>query len=635
MVKLWLAVSSLMASLCLGATPNNQLEPFTYNDTTFFFDGKPMQILGGQMDPHRVPREAWRDRIKMARAMGLNTLFAYIYWDQLEPEEGKFDFSGNNDLSEYFKIAQEEGLYGGLRMGPYICGEHEWGGYPYWLNNKEGLEVRTNDPQLADATKKFFQRVYDEVEDQLASNGGNIFLVQVENEYGSYGNDMDYKKGLRDMALEVGFDVPLYTTDGTNEDMVVGGNIPNVLAEVDGHDGDENAARLKYLPDQSTNGPFMNAEYYTTWIDHWAADGEHQFNDKEGIEKVQGDLTRLLNDGGSFSLYMFHGGTNWGFQSGSNWDSSLNYQPTTTSYDYGAPLDESGRPTDLYHGIRQILIDYLKNSTTMENDVPDVPDSANMLDTDKIQVKACSKLLDNLGSAVKRNTKPLNMEAVGQGYGYIDYRKKADKDYSGQLTVGDKPRDRVLVYVNGERKGLLDARFGKQKEIKLDLKKGDHLDLLVENLGRVNFAEAVVDQVKGIVGDVKIGDTTIQNWDIFSLDFKETDNYVRNCNIDSDTSDFSDMDKFSPTFFTGTFNIDDPQDTFLAYDGWTKGVVWVNGHNLGRYWTIGPQQQLYLPKAFLKKGENKITVLELVSTSSNEFEGVSKRSWYNNPDPEA
>lgn len=643
----FLAIVLCLFNHVIARNDNNKKPPLTYNETHFLYDDKPIQLLGGQMDPHRVPYEHWRDRIKMARAMGLNTLFAYIYWDQLEPQEGEFDFNKINNIKEYFKIAQEEGLYGGLRMGPFVCAEHEWGGYPYWLANKQNMQVRTNDKEMREATHKFFKAVHDNVKEQLATNGGNIILVQVENEYGAYGDDMDYKIGLRDMAIDVGFDVPLYTTDMTGKETIEKGNIPNVLAEVDGHNGTENPDRLKYIPDNSTNGPFMNAEYYTTWIDHWN-DTKHNENDDKGIDKVQKDLLRLLNSGGSFSLYMFHGGTNWGFQSGSNYEDG-SIRSTTTSYDYGAPLDESGRPNQLYYGIRNTLQKYLRTNGTYMNDtdIPDIPHKENRISIDEFTVKKCSNLLQKLSSAsgndggIKKthSKKPRNMEQIGQATGFINYRTTLNKDLDNNttLTVGDKPRDRVLIYINGERKGLIDSRINERdrKPIILhNLKKNDQLDLLVENVGRVNFMEQIVDQRKGIVGDVTIGSDTIEDWDIYPLPLTGDDvrKFTENC--DDGGGDYSDQSKYSPTFFTGKFELDHIEDTFLSYKGWAKGVIWVNGHNLGRYWKIGPQQQLYLPKAYLKKGQNSLVILELLKTDTNKLEGVQTRTWYNEEDPD-
>lgn len=606
---------------------NSNLPPLTYNETSFFYNGEPIQLLAGQMDAQRIPHELWRDRLKMAKAMGLNTILTYPFWDLIEPEEGKWDFSGENNIAEYFKIAQEEGLMTSLRLGPYVCAEHTWGGYPAWLINKDGT-IRTGEGELMDYYKKYMEKMYEHVKDQLASNGGSIVMVQIENEYGAYANDSSYKEALRDLAIEVGYDVLLYTTDQANDASVKGGNIPNTLQELDGADADVSEAQ-KYIPVDSSKGPFMNTEYYTHWYDQFNATYQHEAIDDKGIEKVRTELTALLKKHGSFSLYMFHGGTNFGFQAGANWDDDLQtYLPTTSAYDYSAPLDESGRTTKLYDTIREVLVDHWKTVNSSYK-VPDVPDQTARIETDKIQLKACKRVLDNLPSPAHTD-RPTNMEAIGQANGFINFRKTIDSDIQGDLSVGDRPRDRILVYVNNKRQGLIDARFHNNPTITLDLKKDDQLDLFVENLGRVNYGHNMEDQRKGIVGDVSINNHTLSSgWKVYGLPFDEITPFTENCDSDMDSSNFS------PTVYTGQFHLDTVDDTFLSTDGWAKGVAWVNGHNLGKYWTIGPQQQLYVPKSWLKKGQNTIALLELVSTNSSYVQGVQTRSWYNNPDPDA
>jgi beta-galactosidase GanA len=625
----WILVAVLTTGV-LGASgrrENDKLPPLTYNDTSFFYDGEPILLLGGQMDPQRIPREYWRDRLKMAKAMGLNTILTYPFWDLLEPKEGQWSFDGENNLAEYFRIAGEEGLMTSLRLGPYVCGEHTFGGLPAWLINKNG-EVRTSKGDMDKYHKKYMQRLYDHVKDQLASNGGSIVMVQIENEYGAYGDDHNYTAGLRDMAIEVGFDVLLYTTDQPNKDTAEKGNIPNTLQEFDGKDADVRYAQ-DYIPEDSSKGPFMNTEYYTYWYDHFNSSTPHeQINDDE-INKAKSQLSDLINKHhGSFSLYMFHGGTSFGFQAGANWAGEGYFQPDTTSYDYSAPLGESGRTTKLYDALREMLVDYWKTANSSYK-VPDVPEQSSPMKTDKIKLNACKRVLDNLPA--KANTdEPTNMEALDQYDGFINFRSSIDKDVEGDLSVGDAPRDRVIVYVNDKRKGLLDARFVNNPKINLDLKKGDKLDLFIENMGRINYKEKMKDQRKGIVGDVTINNEKIESWEIYNLPFDDITEYSENCSSNIEDSPSS----FTPTVYSGEFDLDKTEDTFLSTDGWTKGMVWINNHNLGKYWTIGPQQQLYVPKPWLKQGKNKIAILELVGTNSTQVQGLDKRSWYNNPDPE-
>ncbi|KAG2183049.1 hypothetical protein INT44_006030 [Umbelopsis vinacea] len=321
-----------------GATTANTSVPFTYNETNFLLHGKPFQILAGQMDPQRIPQQYWRDRLQKVRAMGLNSISSYIFWDLLEPTEGNWDFSGMNNVAQYFKIAQEEGLKVLLRPGSYICGEHTWGGFPAWLSEVPGMVVRSNNEPFLNVTKSYITRLANELKPLLVTNGGPIVLVQVENEYGSYGSDKQYTSTLRDMWKEAGFNVPLYTTDGDGISYLEGGMIENVLAETDGGGGNVEGAfvtRQNYLANTTSSGPFIDAEYYTTWLDLWGS--PHQTMDANGAKTVMGDMDWLIKNGSSFSLYMVHGGTNFGFSAGADWSTVLT--PVTSRQVIYYPLD--------------------------------------------------------------------------------------------------------------------------------------------------------------------------------------------------------------------------------------------------------------------------------------------------------
>lgn len=319
---------SLLGAVDASAATNHSVNsvPFTYNATTFLLHGEPFQVLAGQMDPQRIPQEYWRDRLQKARAMGLNSISSYIFWDQLEPQKGKWSFSGINNVAQYFKIAQEVGLKVLLRPGSYICGEHAFGGFPAWLLEEPGMVVRSNNKPFLDATNAYITRLAQELKPLLVTNGGPIILVQVENEYGSYGADHVYTAALRDMWKAAGFNVPLYTTDGSGEYFLNGGPIHNVLAEVDGGGGDPGGAlatRDKYVADNSSWGPLFDAEYYTTWLDLWGSNSAHQAGGPSSDKTVMSDLDWIMKNKYGFSLYMFHGGTNWGFQSGADWNKVL------------------------------------------------------------------------------------------------------------------------------------------------------------------------------------------------------------------------------------------------------------------------------------------------------------------------
>ncbi|KAJ5273416.1 hypothetical protein N7478_008541 [Penicillium angulare] len=606
--------------LALSAATARAIEPFTWNNDTFLLHGKPYQIIGGQMDPQRIPHELWGDRLAKARSMGLNTIFSYVYWDQLVPKQGEWDTSGNNDIARYFKTAQEVGLNIVLRSGPYICGEHEWGGFPAWLSEVPDMEVRTNNKAYLSAAKSYIDNLGKELKDLMVTNGGPILMSQVENEYGSYGANHEYIASLRDMMREA-YGVPLYTNDGGEQSMLEGGQIAGALAETDGSPQTGFAARNKYVTDASSLGPQLDGEYYITWLDQWASNNTYQTDvgNAAAIKTATSDLGWILKQNASFSIYMFHGGTNWGFQNGADWGNAL--EPITTSYDYGAPLDESGRTNEIYHAIRQTI-----SSHVGKKNVPDLVSEEPLIEIPAITLKPSVSLFDALPEPIQK-TAPVNMEAVGQSYGFILYRHVTTASMNGTLKTGDAPRDRVLVYVNGERVGVIDNTYEVPNAVQLSLKKHDVVDLLIENMGRVNYGSQIVDQRKGIVGNVTISGTVVSNWEVYPLPLVSPPSASENAPNPSANS--------SPIFYSGSFDVKEVGDTYLELSGWTKGVVWVNGVNLGRYWTVGPQQSLYLPGVYLRESGNNITVLALEPTGNEgSVQGVTTRKWGNNPDPD-
>lgn len=572
------------------------------------------------MDPQRIPFQYWHDRLTKARAMGLNTIFSYVFWDQIQPTPSSWDFTGNNDIGEYFKIAQEVGLNVVLRPGTYVCGEHEWGGFPAWLSEVPGMVVRSNNGPFLNASKSYIDRLGAELQPLMVTNGGPILMVQIENEYGSYGSDHTYMIALRDMFKEA-FGVPLYTNDGGVEADIAGGQVAGALAETDGDPKAGFAARNEYVTDPSSLGPYLDGEYYITWLDLWASNSSYDTDvgNPSAIQAIQSDLSWVLSSGHSFSLYMFHGGTNWGFQNGADWSNALT--PVITSYDYGAPLDESGRTTDIYYALQKTISSYSNQS------LPSVPADAPYIEIPSINVSPTVSLFDTLPPAI-RAVSPQNMEALNQSHGFTLYRHKATTAINGTLQPGDAPRDRVLVYVNSKRVGVIDSIYQAPQVISLNLKPNDTLDLLIENMGRVNYGPRIPDQRKGIVGDVKVGGITLLDWEMFPLSLENPPSQEKQTLNTTTTS--------GPVIYSGTFDVTTIGDTFLELPGWTKGVVWVNGVNLGRYWIVGPQQTLYLPGCYLKGSGNQIVVLALEpSVSQGGIRGITTRNWGNNPDPDA
>lgn len=465
-------------------------------------------------------------------------------------------------------------------------------------------------------------------------------MAQLENEYGSFGSDKAYLKALASI-LKDNFDVFLYTNDGGGESYLAGGQLQGVLAEIDGDPKTGFAARDKYVTDPSSLGPLLDGEYYVTWLDSWASNYSHQTDsgDNTAMQQVLNDLDWILSSKNSFSLYMFHGGTNWGFDNGAIWGSSY-LEAVTTSYDYGAPLDESGRPTDIYYRIRDLIAKYVPAGS-----IPDVPIAQNLTKTEDIGLEPIVGLFDTLEYFHKTKAKyPLSMETLGQSYGFVLYEHMAKSPVNGHLQLEGGIRDRVIVYVNDTRIRVMDSTYIAPSSAQVSLQTGDRLQLLVENLGRVDYAQQLKDQTKGIVGNVTIGNnsTVLTGWNIYSMGLDSIPYAAR----PSSRKSIRVGSRVPPVFYRGSYTIpsnvsESPltRDTFISLPNGVKGVVWVNGRNLGRYWTIGPQQSLYLPGCFLNNGTepNEVVVLELEPQGNTTFfaKGLSTRQWFNNPDPDA
>jgi beta-galactosidase len=560
----------------------------------FELDGKPYLIRSGEMHYARIPREYWRDRLRYARAMGLNTIQTYVFWNLHEPEPGHFDFSGDLDIAAFVRMAQEEGLNVIVRPGPYICTEWEFGGFPAWLLRTPGLRVRSFDSRFLAASARYLKRVGEELKPLMSTRGGPILMAQVENEYGSFGDDHEYMQAIRQQMLDAGFDLPLFTSDGPDRHLLEGGTLPGVPAALnfDGSAKDAQAA-FDTLAALRPNAPRIVGEYWAGWFDHW---GEKHHTTDAKAEAATVDW--FLAHGVSFNLYMFHGGTSFGYMAGANYSAKEPYQPDTTSYDYDAPLDESGRPTPKYFALRETIRRHLPPGETL----PDVPAVVPTIAIPRFELNESAGLfanLDALGKSVRADL-PRSMEELGQNYGFVLYRKTLDQPAKGELSVGEA-RDYAQVFVDGKQVGKLDRRLGESK-LPIASAKPATLDLLVENLGRINFAPKLVDEHKGITHSVRLGDKELLDWEMWSLP------------LGSEVTKLpfaAGKPVAGPVFRRGEFDLAQTGDTFLDLRGWGRGHVWVNGHHLGRFWSIGPQQTLYLPAPWLHPGRNEVIVLDL------------------------
>jgi beta-galactosidase len=576
-----------------------QTHSFTVNDTAFLLDGKPFQIISGEMHYPRIPREAWRQRMQMAKAMGINTIGTYVFWNLHEPERGTFDFSGNNDIAAFVRMAKEEGLWVVLRPSPYVCAEWEFGGYPYWLQNIKGLVVRSKEPQYLSEYERYINRVGKELSPLLVSNGGNILMVQVENEYGAYGTDREYLDINRKIFIHAGFTCLLNTCDQLKD--VEKGVLPGLLPAVNGSNP---PSSVKAMVDKVNRGkgPYFVSEWYPAWFDWW---GEPHHT--VAPESYAQQLDSILSAGFSINMYMFHGGTTRGFMNGANCYDTSFYQPQVSSYDYDAPLDEAGNATEKFMLFRKVIERHVGGG------LPEVPPAKKTIVLPPIHFTEQAPLLTMLRKPVEA-ARPLTFEAVHQAYGYLLYRAKIRGGDSGLLYLKDL-RDYALVFINGKRVGVLD-RMKKEDSLWVSIPRGEAtLDILVENMGRINFGPNLLKNKKGITEKVLFKQEEVTGWKMFSLPFDRIDS-VRFSRAGGPTE--------MPVLKKATFSLEAVGDTYLDMRAWGKGCVWVNGHNLGRYWAIGPQQTVYVPVEWLKKGRNEIAVLELLKPGENELTSLEK-----------
>lgn len=579
-----------------AATPATHT--FGWKGQDFLLDGKPFVIRGGEMHFSRVPREHWRDRLRMMKAMGLNAVGTYLFWNLHEPRPGEFDFSGQNDIAAFVRTAQEEGLWVILRPGPYACAEWEFGGFPSWLLKTPDLRIRTSDPRYIAAATRFLGEVGKRLAPLQVAHGGPIIMVQVENEYGSFGADHGYMGSIRDALRKAGFDGTLYTADGPTPKMLDGGTLPDVLSVV--NFGDDPAGALAEFARFRQNVPRMAGEYYPGWFDHW---GEPHHTGK--VDNILKDIGWMLERDVSFSLYMFHGGTSFGFMNGANYSDTAPYQPDTTSYDYGAPLDEAGRPTPAYHALRELIGKHLKPGESL----PEVPPSPPMIAIPRFKLTESAPLASLLDKPV-RATRALTMEELDQSYGFVWYRTRVPQA-KATLEAGDV-RDMALLYQAGKPLGKMDRRLG-QRSIEIDTNAEQPLDVLVENMGRINYGSRLMDERKGLLDPVRFAGKPLLDWEMYRLPLD-----------DLSKLQFSAHAGNAPAFHRGSFRLSQLGDSYIDLRGWNRGHVWINGHHLGRYWRIGPQQTLLVPAEWLKRGRNEIVVLELEGKGGGSVQGLAE-----------
>lgn len=553
----------------------------------FLLDGEPIQIISGAIHYFRVVPEYWKDRLMKLKACGFNTVETYVPWNLHEPRPGEFCFEGILDIERFVNEAGALGLHVIVRPGPYICAEWDFGGLPAWLLADPGMRVRCNYKPYLEAVDRFFDALLPRLVPLQSTKGGPIVAMQVENEYGSFGNDSGYLRYLKDGMISRGVDVLLFTSDGPLDSMLQGGTLPEVQKVV--NFGSKSETAFQKLREYQKEGPLMCGEFWNGWFDHWGE--EHK---TRSPEDAAGELDKMLKMGASVNVFMFHGGTNFGFLNGAN--HGKGYEPTVTSYDYDAPVSEAGDLTPKYWAFREVVGKYTR--------LPDMKPASPLPKLALGNVKLAESVglfgsLEDLSEKVE-SVVTLPMEMVGQNFGFILYRTFVTGPRPGAELLIQEVRDRAQVFLNGEPVGLIE-RWDSEKRVNIAIPEGGAtLDILVENMGRVNYGRYLLDR-KGITEGVLLGNQFLFDWSIYPLPLDD----LSRLSFEDGTC------QEGPAFFRGEFTLDEIGDTFLALDGWTKGVAFINGFNLGRYWDKGPQRTLYVPGPVLKKGRNELLVFEL------------------------
>ena len=581
---------------------------------TFLLNGKPFVVKAAELHYPRIPKPYWDQRIKLCKALGMNTVCLYVFWNSHEPQPGVYDFTEQNDLAEFCRLCQQNDMYVILRPGPYVCAEWEMGGLPWWLLKKKDVRLRESDPYFIERVALFEEAVAKQVKDLTIANGGPIIMVQVENEYGSYGEDKGYVSQIRDIVrANFGNDIALFQCDWASNFTLNG--LDDLIWTMNfgtGANVDQQFAKLKQL---RPNSPLMCSEFWSGWFDKWGANHET----RPAADMIKG-IDDMLSRGISFSLYMTHGGTNWGHWAGAN---SPGFAPDVTSYDYDAPISESGQTTPKYWALREAMAKYMDGEKQAK-----VPALIKPISIPAFRFTEMAPLFENLPAA-KKDENIRTMEEYNQGFGSILYRTTLPELKSpATLTVNDA-HDYAQVFVDGKYIGKLDRRNGEKQLVLPACVKGSRLDILVEAMGRINFGRAIKD-FKGITKNVELSMDIngypfvcdLKNWEVFNIE--DTYEFYQGMKFQPIESLTDRLGQRIPGVYRAKFQVKKPSDTFLNFETWGKGLVYVNGYALGRIWEIGPQQTLYVPGCWLKKGENEIVVFDIVGPKEAKSEGLSE-----------
>ncbi|HCL02424.1 MAG TPA: beta-galactosidase [Lachnoclostridium phytofermentans] len=564
----------------------------------FYLNGEKFKIISGAIHYFRIVPEYWRDRLEKLKAMGCNTVETYVAWNMHEPKKGQYCFEGMLDLKRFILLAQELGLYVVVRPSPYICAEWELGGLPGWLLAEDGMRLRACYEPFLKHVRDYYQVLFQILAPLQLPYGGPIILMQVENEYGYYGEDHNYMETMKQIMLNNGVVVPFVTSDGPNDESLSCGSTKGALPT--GNFGSGTEERFQILKKYTDGGPLMCTEFWVGWFDHWGNGGHMTGN----LEQSTVDLDKML-ELGSVNIYMFVGGTNFGFMNGSNYYDELT--PDVTSYDYDAVLTEAGDFTMKYYKYRDVIAKYT-TILKVNFSTKIVKKSYGTLEI-KEKVGLFETLLD-LGEPIYDTfTKP--MEKLNQNYGYILYRSRLEREQGIDSIRLHGANDRANIFLNQKMIATLyDRELLEEKKVELPIEKGAQLDILVENMGRVNFGPRMENQRKGIAQCVQINGHMHYNWEHYCLPLDNLEKL-----------DFTKgYTEGAPAFYKFSFEVEEVGDTFLDFEGWGKGCAFLNGFNLGRYWEVGPQKRLYIPAPLLKKGWNEIIMFETEGKVRNTIE---------------
>ncbi|MGN6371127.1 MAG: beta-galactosidase [Phycisphaerae bacterium] len=618
MAKRVLAVAAVLAAMGMGISvrgadaggpvPDGKVHKLELKDQQFQIDGRPIRLIAGEIHPGRIPPEFWEDRIKKIKAMGLNTVSVYIFWNQIEQKEGEFKFTGDTDVRRFIQLCQQNGLWVVLRVGTYVCAEWEFGGYPWWMLQHHDMKLRSADPKFLEYCQSYVSALGKQVADLQVNHGGPILMTQFENEYGRID---PYLYKLKDIFVKGGFDGQLMTCDHSGGVWNQMKGIPGVLR---GYNGVKKqvAGRIEQARKVNSEenagfpggGPVFSPEVYTGWFELWGGTEK-----AVSVQSQVADAEWMLEQPNfSWAYYVVDGGTNFGYWAGSN-----SGRPMQTTYDYAAPIDEMGRVTPKYKALRELFEKQLKL------DLPPIPADPKVIEVPAFTLKPAGTLVEwcppplSGKNTVSEHVK--SMEDAGEGYGFIVYRKKFAEGVKGKLVL-PVVRDYAWVMVDGAvvgegmtspppRNAKGEAAQTERVVAEVDHPGACEVEILVHNLGRTSSPFDQGHSRKGLIEDPTLDGKAVTGWEIVPMPLEHG-----TADLGGGPLRVNGAPK-GPSFWTGTFNLSDVGETYLDMSKWHFGVVWVNGHNLGRFWDVGSSRALYLPSVWEKSGENQITVLEL------------------------